>query len=62
MTDKQKRLMALNKVKSIDKPTPEDTTVEITRFEFNLLEMTYATTTYRILEDDGTITTLRGEY
>lgn len=40
----------------------QDKTVSISRFEFDLLEMTYADTTYRITEDDGTITTVKGEY
>lgn len=59
MTNLEK-LMRMNHVKSAVKPAP--TIVEISRFEFDLLEMTYNDTTYRILEDDGSITTVKGEY
>lgn len=58
---KKERLMKLNKVTTIKKPI-QPTTIHISRFEFDLLEMTYADTTYLITEDDGTITTVKGEY
>ena len=57
---KLNELLKLNHLKSAEKP--KESTVEISRFEFDLLEMTYADTTYRILEDDGSITTVKGEY
>lgn len=57
---KQERLMQLNGIKSMTKP--KETVVELTRFDFDLLEITYKDTTYRIVEDDGKITTMKGEY
>ena len=57
---KLNELLKLNHIKSAEKP--KESTVEISRFEFDLLEMTYSDTTYRILEDDGSITTVKGEY
>lgn len=58
--DKMQRLMQLNGVRTLTKP--KETVVEISRFEYDLLEITYANTIYRIMEDDGRITTLKGEY
>ena len=57
---KLQELLKLNHLKSAE--MPKESTVEISRFEFDLLEMTYSDTTYRILEDDGSITTVEGEY
>ena len=57
---KLNELLKLNHLKSAE--MPKESTVEISRFEFDLLEMTYSDTTYRILEDDGTITIVKGEY
>lgn len=63
MTAAQRKMMAAQGLKDKDfKPMPKETTVEISRFEFELLEMTYSDTTYRIHEDDGTITTIKGEF
>lgn len=41
---------------------PEPTELHLTREDFDLLDVTYATTTYHILEEDNTITIQRGEF
>lgn len=42
-------------------PEPEPTEVHLTREDFDLLDVTYSATTYHIVEDDNTITIMRGE-
>lgn len=60
MTETQKRMMERAGVKSLSKPIPK--TVDISRLEFDLLDMTYADTEYHIIEENGVITVVKGEY
>lgn len=60
MTEAQRRMMQKAGVKSLSKPIQK--TVDISRLEFDLLEMTYSDTVYNIAEENGTITTVKGEF
>lgn len=57
--DKLKFLMQKNHIKSVKEH--KVLTEEITREEFDLLDMQDDNTIYYILEDDGTITIVKGE-
>lgn len=48
-------------VQTEPQPEPEPSELHLTREDFDLLDVTYAETTYHILEDDNTITIMRGE-
>lgn len=62
MTDTQKRLMAFNKVKSIDKPKPvQPNVVYLSREDFDLLDVTTADTVYYVTEPNGNVTMMRGD-